>query len=126
MDRIRRSYDESFRRYIVEEIEKGEFSRAEAAKEYGLTKAAIKRWLEEYGRFCPQHSVVEVVMKSEKERISELEKALAEAHLKIRVYDEILNLAGRKYKVDLKKTFGTVQREDLAPKGVKSDRSAKP
>lgn len=126
MDRIRRSYDEGFRRYIVGEIENGRFSRAEAAKEYGLTKTAIKHWLEDYGRFCPKHSVVEVVMKSEQEKIAELEKALAEAHLKIRVYDEILNLAGRKYKVDLKKTFGTAQPEGLADKDVKSSRSVKP
>jgi hypothetical protein len=37
--------------------------------------------------------------RSEEERIAALEKALAEAHLKLLVQDKILELAGKKYKV---------------------------
>ena len=48
----------------------------------------------------------EVVMKSEEERIAALEKALAEAHLKLLVHEKIIEVASKKYKVDLKKTFG--------------------
>ena len=92
---------------MVSEIELGNLSIADAAAEYGVPKSAMKVWLKEYGKFKPQRSIVEVVMKSEKEKIAELEKALAEAHLKLRLYDEILNQAGKKYKTDLKKTFGT-------------------
>jgi soluble lytic murein transglycosylase-like protein len=86
-------------------------SRADAAAEYGVPKSMLQLWLEEYGRFRPKKSVVEVVMKSEKEKITELEKALADAHLKLRLYDEMIKLAGKKYKVDLKKTFGMEQLE---------------
>ena len=110
---------------VVEEIESGRLSISEAGKEYGAQKSAIRYWLEEYGRFKPKHNIVEVVMKSEKERIMELEKALADAHLKMRVYDEIINLAGKKYKVDLKKTFGSEPAESSSAKDLKSKRSAK-
>ena len=119
-------FDEALKIRIVEEVESGRLSIAEARHEYGASKGAIKFWLEEYGRFKPKRSVVEVVMKSEKERIAELEKALADAHLKMRIYDEIINLAGKKYKVDLKKTFGTPPSATSAEKDVKSKLPAKP
>ena len=119
-------FDEALKIRIVEEVESGRLSLSEARREYGVPKASMKYWLDEYGRFKPKRSVVEVVMKSEKERIAELEKALADAHLKMRIYDEIINLAGKKYKVDLKKTFGTPQPETSVAKDVKPKPSAKP
>lgn len=125
MDNIRKSYDDNFRRYIVSEIENGVLSRADARKEYGVTQCLIKDWLEEYGRFRPKRDILEIVMKSEKDKISELEKALAAAHLKIRVYDEILNMASKKYKVDLKKTFGMEQSEGSSEQDLKLNPSAK-
>lgn len=118
-------FNEALKIRIVEEIESGRVSISEAGHEYGATKSSIRYWLEEYGRFKPKHNIVEVVMKSEQERIAELEKALADAHLKMRVYDEIINLAGKKYKVDLKKTFGTQQSEISVAKDIKSKPSAK-
>jgi transposase-like protein len=118
-------YSEELRKRIVQEIESGELSIAAASKEYGAPKASIKNWLSDYGRFKAKRNIVEVVMKSEKERIAELEKALADAHLKMRVYDEILSLAGKKYKVDLKKTFGTQQPAISETKDVQSKPSVK-
>jgi transposase-like protein len=120
-----RRFSDSLKMKIVEEIESGAMSISEAGREYGATKSAVKYWLGEYGRFKPKHNIVEVVMKSEKERIAELEKALSDAHLKMRVYDEIFNLAGKKYKVDLKKTFGTPPHETSVEKAVKSNPSVK-
>ncbi len=125
MDRIERRYSEAFKRHIVKEVESGRQSQADAAKEYGVAKSAVRLWLTEYGRFRPQRSIMEVVMKSEQERIAELEKALADAHLKNLVYEEILKQAGKKYKVDLKKTFGTVQSAPSGDKDVKSKPSVK-
>ena len=123
MDNVNKRYDEGLKRYIVGEIEGGKLSLVDGAREYGINKSLIRLWLGEYGRFKPQRSIMEVVMNSEKDKIAELEKALAEAHMKIRLYDEVLNQAGKKYKVDLKKTFGIVQLECSSGKGVKSSRS---
>ena len=66
----------------------------------------VQVWLREYGRFQPKRDIVEVVMKSEQDRIAALEKALAEAHLKLVVYDELITQANKRYKTDLKKAFG--------------------
>lgn len=125
MDKVRHRYSESLIRAIVEEIESGRMSRADASLEYGVAKCLVQTWLSEYGRFKPKRSVVEVVMKSEKEKIAELEKALAEAHLKIRVYDEILTEADKRYKLDLKKNFGIPPSASSGEKALKSKRSAK-
>ena len=125
MTNIRKAYSESLKRHVVEEVESGAISMVEASREYGVAKSAIRLWLEEYGRFKPKRDVIEVVMKSEKERIAELEKALADAHLKNRVYEEIINIADKKYKTDLKKTIGTELSELSGEKVRKSKRSAK-
>jgi transposase-like protein len=125
MREICKKYSEELKRYIVEQLESGEMSRADLAVEYGVSKSLLKTWLENYGKFRPQKNIVEVVMKSEKERISELEKALAEAHLKIRAYDELIKIADKKYKLDLKKNIGNMSLEPCVEKDSKSKPPAK-
>jgi len=125
MTRERRIYDEALKRHVVEELENGSMSLADCSREYGVPKSLLKHWVKEYGRFRPQKSIVEVVMKSEKERIAELEKALADSHLKNVIYEEILDIASKKYKTDLKKTFGSKLSEGSGNEGTKSKGSAK-
>lgn len=102
-----RRFSEELKKRIVEEIESGNLSQAEAVREYGMTKGAVRSWLEGYGKLRCKRTIVEVVMKEETVKIEELQKALAEAHLKLRIYDKMIEQANRKYKTDLKKTFGT-------------------
>jgi transposase-like protein len=116
-------YDETFRRYVVKEIEDGELSQADAARQYGISKGLVRIWLEEYGRYRPKRDVVEVVMKSEQEKIQELEKALSEAHLKIRTYEELLKIAEKNNGGSLKKNTGTMS---SGPSGKKAGQLKKP
>lgn len=125
MERARHSYSEELKRGIVEEIESGRLSLRDAAQAACTGLTQVQKWLDEYGRFKPKRDIVEVVMKSEKDKIAELEKALAEAHLKIRVYDELMNQAKKRYKIDIKKNFGTPPSESSAEDGeVLLERSA--
>ena len=39
----------------------------------GTSVTMVQKWLEEYGRFKPKRDVVEVVMKSEQDKIAALE-----------------------------------------------------
>ena len=110
----RRVFSDSFKEALVKEIESGIYSQHEAAKEYGVSKSHISSWLKDYGRFRPKHDILEVVMKSEQERIKELEQALAESHLKNRFYEKLIEVADEKYKTDLKKTVGTKLSQDLS------------
>ena len=106
MERAQRQYSPELKQRIVEELEAGHLSLREAARDTQATVAMIQKWVNEFGRYRPKRDVVEVVMKSEQERIAALEKALAEAHLKLQVYDELITQANKRYKLDLKKTFG--------------------
>lgn len=107
MQRAQRQYSPELKQRIVEELEAGHLSLREAARDTQATVAMVQKWVQEFGRYRPKRDVVEVVMKSEQERIAALEKALAEAHLKLQVYDELLAQADKKYQLDLKKTLGT-------------------
>ena len=106
MERAHHRYSAELKQRLVEEIEQGLLSLREAARDAQTSVTMVQKWLEEYGRFKPKRDVVEVVMKSEQDKIAALEKALAEAHLKLRVYDELINQANQRYKTDLKKSFG--------------------
>jgi transposase-like protein len=115
MERAHRRYSPELKQRIVDEVEAGRLSLREAARDTQATLAMVQKWLAEYGRYRPKRDIVEVVMKSEQERIAALEKALAEAHLKLRVYDELLTQADKKYQLDLKKTLGTRLPGSVAP-----------
>lgn len=106
MERAQHRYSPELKQRIVEELEAGHLSMREAAREVRTSVAMISKWIDEFGRYKPKRDVVEVVMKSEQERIAALEKALAEAHLKLQVYDELITQANKRYKTDLKKTLG--------------------
>ena len=117
MERSRRQFSPELKQRIVEELEAGHLSVREAARTVQTSAAMVHHWLEEFGRYRPKRNVVEVVMKSEQDRIAALEKALAEAHLTLQVYDELITQANRRYKTDLKKSFGTTPRGPVATSG---------
>lgn len=114
MARTLHRYSDELKQRLVEEIEQGQLSLRAAARDAQTNVPMIQKWLEEYGRFKPKRDVVEVVMKSEQDRIAALETALAEAHLQLRVYDALITQANKRYKTDLKKSFGTPPRAPSA------------
>lgn len=125
MSNIVKVFDESVKRYAVAQLETGKYSLADIARELGAAKGSVWKWVREYGTFRAKGQVVEIVMSSEKEEIARLKQALADSHLKNLMYEEILNQAGRHYKTDLKKTFGTSARASSNEKDTRSKQSAK-
>lgn len=115
---------EELKRRIVEEIESGEMGQTESARLYGISRTAVHKWIKKYGKLRPRTRIVEVVMKDQKDKVAELQQALADAHLKLRLYDKMLELAGKEYKADLKKNFSTEASELLKNKAPKSPGSA--
>ena len=106
MARMQHQYSPELKQRLVEEIEAGHVSIREAARDAQTTVTLMHQWLAEYGRFKPKRDIVEVVMKSEQGQIAALKQALADAHLKLAVYDELITQANKRYKTDLKKSFG--------------------
>jgi transposase-like protein len=128
MTRLQHRYSTELKQRLVEEIEAGHLSIREAARDAQTTVTLMHQWLEEYGRFKPKRDIVEVVMKSEQDQIAALKKALADAHLKLVVYDELITQANKRYKTDLKKSFGITPSapSDSADASSASARSAAP
>lgn len=118
MSRAQMSYSPEVKRAIVEELESGQLSLREAAARGHTSVGRVQQWLKEFGKYQPKRDIVEVVMKSEQEKIAALEKALAEAHLNLLVQDKIIEIASKKYKVDLKKTVGLMPSSSAEPKAV--------
>lgn len=115
-----RRYSEDLKERIVGEICSGKLSQAEASRAYGIKHGTLWEWVQLYGR-VKHRKVVEVVMSDQKEKIEELQKALGEAHMKLRVYENLIDIAKTKYKIDLKKNIGTKPSE--APESKKDGQS---
>lgn len=116
MQRSFHHYSTELKQRLVAELEAGQLTLREAAQDARTTVAMVRTWLDEYGQYKPKRDIVEVVMRSEQDRIAALEKMLAEAHLKLQVYDELITQANKAYKTDLKKSFGTSPLTPSAPK----------
>jgi transposase len=115
MNRSFHHYSPELKQRIVDELEAGRLTLREAAQDARTTVNMVRVWLSEFGRYQPKRDIVEVVMRSEQERIAALEKALAEAHLKLDVYDELITQANRHFKTDLKKNFGSTRSTPAPP-----------
>lgn len=111
---IVRRYSLAFKQKVVDEIENGILTATEARKFYDICgNSTIDQWLKRMGKNHLRAKVVRIQMKDEKDEIKELkrqkkelESALAQEHLRNLVLESLIEVAGRHYKVDLKKTFG--------------------
>ena len=83
-------YSEAFKLQVVSEIEAGRYkSPHEAGDAYGITgNGTVQRWVKEYGKSHLLSKVVRVEKQGEpgelkrlKDRIRQLESALADAHI---------------------------------------------
>lgn len=99
-DNIR--YGDAFKRQVVEEIESGKFAGATAAaRAYGIKGAeTVPRWLRRYGRedLLPKKIHISTMTeldenKALKQRVRELEKALADAYMKGLLEESYLEIA---------------------------------
>jgi len=107
-------YSEAFKLHVVSEIEAGNCTIEGARKKYDIKGSeTVQLWLRKYGK---NHLLAKVVhvktpeerdqLKKLKERIRELESALADAHIENLAYKSLIEVAEKEYKLDLKKNFG--------------------
>ena len=97
-------YSESLKSKIVEEVENGELTVSEAMNLYGIQhRRTINRWIQVMGKNRRPTQIVRVMMKSEQERIKELEKALADAELERFALKTLVSVYEEDYGADKKK-----------------------
>jgi len=107
-------YSDCFKRKVVEEISHGS-SISDVRLRYGIRgNATVQKWLKKYGREELLTEVIYVKMRSELDRIKELEEenkrlklALADATLAGHALESLIAVANDHYGTDLKKNLGT-------------------
>ena len=112
--RQHRIYSEDLRRHIVDQIERGEMTVAQAKREYSIGGIqTIYNWLYQYSRnlrkgtrLVMEKDSVDKTNEQLRKRIKELEAALGRKSLEADLYKSMVELAAKKYQIDLKKSFG--------------------
>lgn len=107
-------YSIGFKQKVVKEIEEEGMSISEANRRYGITGGhTVQKWLKVLGRSHLLNTVIRVEMKTEQDRLLELEQevkklklALADAYLARDCAEEVVKQVGKLYGEDLKKKFG--------------------
>ena len=117
--KIIKAVDERVKINIVREIESGKISQSAAAREYGFSRTVVQKWVRQYGMLRTRTKLIRVVMADEKEKIQELQSALGDAHLKLKLYEKMLELASKECGMDIKKKFATKVSESSDKKGEK-------
>jgi transposase-like protein len=126
--RTQRDYPLALKLQIVQRIEQGELSCTAAERIYGIQSySTILRWLRKYGNFDWENQTPSNMPKTPEQKIMELEakvkllekqKALLEqqAHIadsKAIIFDMMINLAEKEYKIDIRKNLPPGQSNSL-------------
>ncbi len=108
-----RRYSQAFKQQVVREYESGA-SIYKLRQKYGIgAHHTVQRWVNQYGRagyrtelVVIQSAADQLEFKAMKNRIAELESALAENVLENRMLKSTIEVAEKTFGVELKKNFG--------------------
>jgi transposase-like protein len=128
--RIIKRYSLSFKQKIVNEIESGKLTQIGAKKLYGIGGGeTIPKWIKKLGKLQLLNKIVRVELKDEVSRVKQLEKekkdlesALAQAHLKLIVYESIISVSEEELGIDLKKNLKSGSLIEVSRKAKDSKR----
>jgi transposase len=122
--RSQRDYSMSLKLQIVSEIEKGNISITQTRKQYGIQSyGTVLNWLRKFGNFDWENQTPTQMAKTPEQKIMELEaqvkllekqKALLErqafvADKKSILFDMMIDLAEKEYRIDIRKNSAPEQ-----------------
>ena len=131
MVKVQIRYSTAFKNKVLQEIEEGHQSQAEVRRKYGLKyNMTIRRWIKQLGKKHLLNRTVRIEMPDEitptdiikqlKAEKQQLESALAQSQLKVICLESLVEVAEEEYGIDIKKKFGTGQRNGVGQKPVRS------
>ena len=133
--RTQKDYSLHFKIQLVKEIESGELSISAARKKYGIQGLhTVKQWLQKYGNFDWENQTPSNMPKSPEQIIMELEakvkllekqKAQLErqnyiSDQKSIIFDMMIDIAEKEYKIDIRKNAPSEQSGNTQPKKKKA------
>lgn len=116
--RTQKDYSLSFKLGVVQEIERGELTAREAKIKYGVQgDSTIVKWLRKYGTFDWEYQTPLHMPKSQEQKLMELEqrikllekqkaqleKQVEQADKKVIIFDMMIDLAEKEYKIPIRK-----------------------
>ncbi|NCQ15937.1 MAG: transposase [Flavobacteriales bacterium] len=108
-----RFFSLDLKKYIVKEIESGQFSIIQASREYGVSQQTVYNWLYQYSknlkkgtRVVVEQDSVDKSVEELKRQVKELQAALGRKSLQADLYEIMIDLASKEFGTDLKKNFG--------------------
>ena len=132
--RTQKDYTMSFKLQIVKEIERGITSISQVKKDYGIqSRSTVVQWLRKFGNFDWENQTPSNMGKSPEQKIMELEaqvkllekqKAFLEqqafvAEKKAIIFDMMIDIAEKEYKIDIRKNSSPEQSTNLKNKNNK-------
>lgn len=121
-----RFYSDDFKKNIVSEFEKGQYSVLELVALHSIAESTIYRWIYKFSTFNERGSrIIEMKQSSSKKvkdlekRIKELESAVGRKQIKIDFLETMMEVAKDELDIDIKKNFSTPQSEDSKKKSNK-------
>lgn len=112
--RSSRQFSEEFKRTVVQDYEKGQFSVLELSQLYQIHTTIIYRWIQKYSSYNKRKiKVVEMADSSKQKlkdlhkRIEDLERIVGQKQLNIDFLEKMIELANAHYSIDIKKNSDT-------------------
>ena len=120
--RTQRDYTLSFKLQVVEEIERGDFSKNQAKFRYGIQgRSTVLRWLKKYGTLDWSNPGSLLMSKSKiqtpEQRIKELEALLDKERKKNLFLNTMVDIAEEELGIDIRKKSSTEQSKGSGKQG---------
>jgi transposase len=132
--RTQKDYTYSFKLQVVQEIERGELSPGIALKKYGIQSySTILGWLRKFGNFNWEDQIPSNMPKTPEQKLLELEqkvkllekqkafleKQVEAADKKAIIFDMMIDLAEKEYKIPIRKNSSPEQSKNTDQKNKK-------
>ena len=102
----RRSYSESLRIEVANQLNSGKMSVREVVSYYNVPQTTARSWSERYHKGASAN-YVEVVMKDQSDELEKLRKAVADLTIELTVTKKMLEFAGKDHGFEVKKNIST-------------------
>lgn len=119
----RQYYTESFKKYIVQEVESGRLTKEGARIKYKIGgNSAVLRWCRKYGKDHQYQLSKGNIMKTGineqvyKKRIKELEKALTESRIRSIYLENVMEIVEERTGVNMEKKYEEILLNDQKKK----------
>ena len=77
-DRTIKSYSESFKLKVLNEISQGKYTKNEIRRIYGISLGSLNHWIKKYRRFDLLNKRIKIETMDETDKVKKLEKEIAQ------------------------------------------------